>query len=578
MGKAIVFIGLFLCVVAFLVQGYGFIEANSQTFDEAAYIAAGYSYIMRGDFRLDIEHPPLSKELAGLAVYFRYRLPFDPNPELWQKADEWMIGRDFLYHSSVSAEEILRVARLPNLLLGAALVALVGWWTYRLWGGWPALLAGGLAAFDPNLIAHGGLATNDLPIALFLFLTLYLFWEYQVQPSPGRLLAAGIAAGMTLASKFTGLLVFVIIGVLFVVPIMGKPHRAVGITPEEQQNFGAQLKQVLPPFRRIVLIAFLVVVALYCVYGFPAWAKGFRYQLARAEAGDPHFYFLGEITSRGTLAYFPVAFLIKTPVGTVLMILASLILWRGGVRLDQRAAAFLLVPPALYFAAMAATRVNLGLRYLLPIYPFLFVLAARVGTLQFGRSLATVLGRVGCVGVVGLTAASSLMIAPHQLAYFNELIGGPDQGHWYFSDSNLDWGQDLKGLKSFMDREGVPVIYLSYFGTAAPAGWGIRYQFVPGWVENMQDPNLEERVPQSSRQILAISVVNLQGIYFGDQRDRYRWLESRTPLTSIGHSIYVYDLTNDADAHLHLAEIYDQLEFRSFAELERQKARAVDGK
>ena len=171
------------------------------------------------------------------------------------------------------------------------------------------------------------------------------------------------------------------------------------------------------------------------------------------------------------------------------------------------------------------------------------------------------------------------MVAPHQLAYFNELIGGPTQGHRYLSDSNLDWGQDLKGLKTYMEREGIPVIYLSYFGTAPPSGWGIRYQYLPGWVENIQDPDLKEQVPKDDRQILAISVVNLQGIYFDDQRYRYHWLqEYRKPLTTIGHSIYVYDLTNDPHAHLHLGEIYDELKFQSFAESEREKARASSAK
>ena len=86
-------------------------------------------------------------------------------------------------------------------------------------------------------------------------------------------------------------------------------------------------------------------------------------------------------------------------------------------------------------------------------------------------------------------------------------------------------------------------------------------------------------MPEGGRQILAINVVNLQGIYFDDERYRYDWLqEYRKPLTTIGHSIYVYDLTNDANAHLHLAEIYEQLEFRNFAELEREKARASSAK
>src|SRR5207244_5691544 len=156
---------------------------------------------------------------------------------------------------------------------------------------------------------------------------------------------------------------------------------------------------------------------------------------------------------------------------------------------------------------------------------FLFVLAARVGTIASAQALTNILVRLGAFAAVGLTAVSSLMVAPHQLAYFNELIGGPAQGHKYLSDSNLDWGQDLKGLKTYMDREEIPVIYLSYFGTAPPSGWGIRYQYLPAWVENIQDPDLNERVPEGARQILVISVVNLQGIYFDDERYRYDWLQ-----------------------------------------------------
>src|SRR5260370_22881583 len=160
MAKIAIVVVLALCWLTYLVQGSAFIDANSQTFDEAAYIAAGYSYITRGDFRLDIEHPPLSKELIGLALFLRYRLPFDPKPELWASADEWTIGRDFLYHSPISAEEILRTSRWPNLILGAMLVGLVGWWAYRLWGGWPAMLAVGFTAFDPNLLPPRDISTH----------------------------------------------------------------------------------------------------------------------------------------------------------------------------------------------------------------------------------------------------------------------------------------------------------------------------------------------------------------------------------------------------------------------------------
>ena len=136
---------------------------------------------------------------------------------------------------------------------------------------------------------------------------------------------------------------------------------------------------------------------------------------------------------------------------------------------------FLVLPVIVIFLAMTQAKTNIGLRHILPVYPFLFVLASRMATIHFRRTwLAPLL-----IGIpVVFTAMSSFRIAPHQLAYFNESVGGPEQGYRYLSDSNLDWGQDLKGLKAYMDKEKLPIIYLSYFGTAPPSYYGIRYQDV----------------------------------------------------------------------------------------------------
>jgi hypothetical protein len=156
-------------------------------------------------------------------------------------------------------------------------------------------------------------------------------------------------------------------------------------------------------------------------------------------------------------------------------------------------------------------------------------------------------------GLVVWTAASSLGQAPHQLAYFNEVADGPDNGSRMISDSNVDWGQDLLSLRSFVEREGLGPIYLSYFGTADPVAYGIEYQALPGFGALQPPPSTV--VPPDGRQVLAISLVNLQGIYLREHRDLYRWLDRRTPCARIGHSIYVYDLTADAEARQHLAEL-----------------------
>jgi hypothetical protein len=189
---------------------------------------------------------------------------------------------------------------------------------------------------------------------------------------------------------------------------------------------------------------------------------------------------------------------------------------------------------------------------MLLVHPFLFVLASRAATIRFRRAW---IGPAVVGLALALTVSSSLRVAPHQLAYFNELVGGPAEGHRYLGDSNVDWGQGLKDLKAFMDREGLPMVYLSYFGSVPPAAYGIRYQYLPG-----MGPAMRIRwdvVPDGfARELVAVSVSNLQGLTLPGDPYRYRWLYRRKPVAKVGYSIFVYDVTDDADAHLQLARIY----------------------
>lgn len=587
-GKLIILAAAILFLLLFVGQGLRFIRANAQTSDESVHLAAGYSYLATGDFRLNPEHPPFIKQLCALPVYLWYRLPFNPPADLWNAAKQLEIAIGFLFRDGFPSEDVLGLARIPNLLLGAALVGLVGWWAYRLWGGRAALVGLALAAFEPNLVAHSSLVTTDLGAALFTFLSIYLLWEYVAAPSWGILAGIGIATGLALTSKYSTILLVGILGVVVASHILlGGSLRFPGASQANQRprrekrgrkagpaepkpGIGSRLVEALGPTAVILGLAALVIVAVYFFHGFSYWWTGLRKVLSHQSGGHPAF-FLGEYSREGWWSYFLVAVLIKTPVGSLLLIAATLIFFRSGRPWGRREAIFLLVPVALLFAATARGRINIGLRHILPVYPFLFVAAARLATLRFRRAwLAPVLLGLPLV----LTAVSSLRVAPHQLAYFNEIVGGPEEGYRYLGDSNIDWGQDLKGLKAYMDREGIPVVYLSYFGTAPPAAYGIRYQYAPAygtlrWFEFWLLPE------GLKRQVLAISVMNLQGPWFRDPQV-YHWLYRRTPVAKIGYSIFVYDLTNDADAHVRLAEVYIKDGQTSLAARELKKALRLD--
>jgi hypothetical protein len=544
-------IGLLL-VLFFVIQGIFFIRANSPTYDEAMHLAAGYSYLATGDFRLEPQNPPLIKELLALPIFLIYRLPFNPDPQQWRDGAEFFIGQDFLYRSILPAEKMLALSRLPNLLLGGSLIALTGWWAYRLWGVRAALLATAIACLEPNLVAHSSLVTTDVGAALLIFLTVYLLWEHGHSSKWWLLTLIGISTGATLGSKFSAILLIPIIFSIVALDLWIARENQVSLPPGKYQKQSTyELLHVGAVLLVILVFVLLIIPLAYFFQGFQPWLFGFQRFLTLAQVGQPAF-FLGEYSYQGWWSYFVVAFFIKTPFGSLMLIAASLVFYRAGTPLGRREAVFLLVPVSIIFFATTQAKVNIGLRHVLPVYPFLFVLTSRLATVTLRhRWLAPSL----IAGPLVFTAISSLRIAPHQLAYFNEIVGGPDQGYRYLGDSNLDWGQDLKGVKAYMEKENLPIIYFSYHGMAPPSYYGIRYQYVPGaWPLEWPPPT--DRVPaKAARKILAISVYNLQDVSFSYD-PFFRWLWMRQPVAKIGYSIFVYDLTHDREGLTKLEETY----------------------
>ena len=538
--KLALFAALFLLLV-FVAQGILFIQANSQTVDEAMHLAAGYSYLTKKDFRIEPQNPPLIKEFLALPLFLSYRLPFNPDPQHWREADGYLIGRDLLYNSTPSADRMLALTRFPNLFLGTILIALTAWWAHRLWGSRAGLLAMALASFEPNLVAHSSLVTTDIGVTLFIFLTVYLLWEYVNRPRWTFLVGIGISTGMALVAKYSAVLVIPMIALIVTASLFTSSEPYVPLLPKtwNPNKPRHKLLQAAAVLSFILFVALLTIPPAYLFQGFQPWLSGFHQFLTLSEEGLPAF-FLGEYSWHNWWGYFPVAFLIKTPMGSLVLITISLVFYRAGSPLGYRQALFLVLPVILIFLPMTQAKTNIGLRHILPVYPFLFILASRMATLRFRRpSLALLL-----IGIpLTWTSISSLRIAPHQLAYFNESVGGPEQGYRYLSDSNLDWGQDLKELKAYMEKEKLPMIYLSYFGTAPPSYYGIRYQDVAS--KGTLTPPPAEKVPDNApRKIFAISVYNLQDVS-NSSNPLFRWLRLREPIAKIGYSIFVYDLTND---------------------------------
>jgi hypothetical protein len=521
-------------VAAFWAQGERFIAANGPTYDEAVHLAAGYSYWATGEFRLNIEDPPLAKLAWALPVYLAdpglYRPVGDP-------PDEWLTGNAFLFAEPGRAERLLSNGRRVNLLFGVGVVLLAGWWAYRAWNSRLAgLTAAALATADPTLTALACILSTDVALTLFAGLTWYFVWEYAARASPRTLAAAGVCLGLALGSKFSA----VVVAAAAAAGVAAFLLAGGGFPPG--LGFTARLRTALTPAVRVGLLALLTLVPIYFVVHFPDWGRGLKQQLVRGNFGDQRYYFLGEVRDHGSVWYFPVALALKLPLATTLLAGLAAAWPRIGTPGGWPRWMLAAAPPLMFVAGMTVSGVDIGVRVVLPAVPGLYLLTARMAAPGPRRTVRLILVGIGVAGAV----AAGLRAAPHQLAHFTEAVGGPENGAKLLGDSNLDWGQDLPALRDYVKRESLPVIYLSYYGTCPPGYYGIRYHPLPGWGALAEPPPV--RVPADApRHVVAVSVSNLQGIHLADPQ-AYAWLRGRRPAAVLGGSIWVFDLTGDAAA------------------------------
>jgi len=543
-------------------------RGNSATFDEGAHLPAGYTYLALGDHRLNPEQPPLVKLLAALPL-LAVRPLLRTDDRAWTDARQWELGRRFLYRWN-DADRLLLLGRLPVVALASCLLAAVFFEARRRFGDRAAASSLLLAALSPDVLAHGGLVTTDLALALFFFLSAAAFDRLTTRATAGQLLAAGLAAGAAFATKFSAPVLGPVLAVLGAVALFdGRPmETAFGVRPRLVVGRSARARHLL---LLLLGMGVLVLVVVWASYGFryalspePSvrarlrapldataagpvrqvviaaadarlvpedYARGLLFVLTHSEARPA--FLLGQLSDHGFASYFLVTFLLKTPVPLLLLTALALLRLR---RLPLRDAAFVWLPVAVYVGLTFTRGLQIGHRHLLPIYPFLFLAAGEAAAWLWswrrpvGLVLASLLG--------AWYAAGTLHNHPHHLAYFNEIAGGPANGWRLLVDSNLDWGQDLERLRAWMEENEVPRLKLSYFGSADPAYYGIDAETLPGYTSPHAAWVTREIRPGD---VVAVSATNLQGVYL-DPADRplMERLRRLRPIGRAGWSILIY--------------------------------------
>jgi len=548
-----------LCLLAILVTQMALsIRRESLTWDEDDHIFAGYMSWKTADFGLNPEHPPLVKLLATIPIL---GMPLDV-PKLRNrdfKIEAFLDGKEFLAKNATGA--MLFRVRMAAALLTVLMALLVFLAASEMFGPAAGFIALALVAFDPNLLAHGAFVTTDMGVSCFLFASVYAFWRYVKAPSPWRLALVGIAAGCALASKHTGILVF--------------PMLALAAAIEAFRN--RKWRQAARLALALGAVAAIAVALLWACYGFRYRARpgdlamnpplgefvgglkpfgraivsaGARWRLlpesyligladVLSVEDFSSTYIFGKVYPHGVWFYFPSAFAIKSTLPFLILLILAIVAMATGKLREWREILFLSVPAAFFFTVATCSRLNIGVRHILPVYVFLYVLAAAAAWAFVRRSRRW----AWAVGLLLLWQASApARCFPTYLAYSNELWGGPSKTYKHLTDSNVDWGQQLKAVHEYLDARKVTSCWFGYFagGAVDTASYGVSCRPLIT-VETMWLGEETDIPPVIDGPVL-ISVGTLSGYEFDSgELNPYRQFQSLQPSAMIQYGVLVFD-------------------------------------
>ncbi len=479
--------------------------------------------------------------------------------------NDFLDARTFLY--SNDADSILFRTRLFASLFTLALAVLLFGAGLTIFGPEVAVLALAIFVFEPTILAHGFLVTTDMAVTCCLFASVVAFYFYLEKRSTRWLVATGIATGMTLAAKHSGLLVIPILTALAAVDVFsGRTEFAGDQNAPSTKRFAWIARSSLA----ILLIAY---VTLWCFYGFrfksaspPAndfvaagqlasdssvdrnahsrllrtalrmhilpepYLYGLRHVAAIARTGGPAFIF-GKLYPSGRWYYFPAVLLVKWTVGFILLLAASSLGISGLKPQNRRALWFLALPPLIFLAACLPAKLNLGVRHILPVFPFVIVIAA-AGAWELCRHRPA--AKYVVAALVLAHAASSMASFPSYIPYSNELFGGTSHTYRVLGESNVDWGQSLKAIRDYVQENSVKDCWVAYITSAEPDYYHSGCKLLPsveGWIsrDDMTGPAVEGTAFVGTWELAAPDDVN-----------PYAQFKHAEPIANIAGSVLVF--------------------------------------
>jgi len=573
---------------------------ESATMDELAHIPAGYSYVRFGDLRLNPEHPPLLKALSAAPLLF-LNLNFPTDVRAWTDDvnGQWKMGTIFIYQSGNNADLVIQLSRIAPMLFTLLLILFTWLLAKKIMGEKWALVPAIFVAFSPTFLAHGHYVTTDVAAAFGTISALYFFIKAIEKNTWKNLAIAGAFFGIAQLLKFSLFLLVPFFALLAAVWGTAKALRS------DNKKLKIWLREIPIQLKNLAVIFVIGYMLVYPVYAlftrnypiekqvadtefilgsyaggpdknacaelkvrclaevtikmagnkilrpYGEYALGFLMVGQRATGGNTG-YFLGEVSGGGWKSYFPVVYALKEPLPLIILALIALGMsvyafirkpWKKTKRIpDFVATRFpemaLGVFIFIYALLSISSPLNIGIRHLMPILPFVYILSTETVRLKFGKAAKPVL-----IAAIAWLGVGTALATPYYISYFNEIGGGVNNGYKYVTDSNYDWGQDLKRLTKFVNDNNVEKIAVDYFGGGNPKYY-MGEDKVEYWWSAKGNPANE------GIEWFALSVNTLQQAkatphegFIQKEEDKYDWLKNPyEPYAKAGTSIFIYKL------------------------------------
>ncbi len=597
---------VFLFFVLFIFLFFSVLGAKNESaiMDELAHIPAGYSYVYKGQMSLNQEHPPLVKSLAGFFL-LPTKINFPENSPYWKNKvnAQWDFGYEFLYNSNNNPDKIIFIARIAPIILSVLFLLFVFYSTKKLFGRKTAFLALLFLAFSPTIIAHSKYVATDIAAAFGFFSAVLAFLLFLKNPNFKFTILASFVLGSALLTKFSTFFLipfFLVLAVFWI--LFNKNIDKINIIKKTGVIFLLSFVLVVWPFYYLNIYNYKkgpesyekkqeILQAKTCkeienkypksqfkdtacilknnpfkkasslvintsdnpvLRPFSQYFLGLLMNLQRSMQGSKT-YFFQKVYEGSNPWYFPFLYAVKETLAFHILTLISIVWFFKNKKKQIFSKEFIknnfiglsfFIFILAYLSLSIKSNLNIGIRHLLPIYPFVTVLVAvgiknwlfKTPDFLFSFDAVTfkkififwknqLLKIIAFFILILWHIISSISSYPNFLPYTNELIKDKNI-HKYVSDSNVDWGQSLKYLAKYTEKNNIKKITVHYFGGGSP-----KY-----YLKEKYQPYQKGKMPKGWFAVSAYYATLMQA----SQDPEENWINNYLPEKIIGNSIFLY--------------------------------------